>query len=186
MNFNTHSALAGRHAFLSASKYHWTNYDAEKLEQTFRNAILAQKGSELHDIAASLIKNRIKLPDDNKTLNQYVNDAIGYRMEAEQVLHYSDNAFGTADAISFRNGLLRIHDLKTGVGPTSMRQLEVYAAFFCLEYGFKPAELEIHLAIYQNDDVLPKIADPTVVTNIMSTTITYDKYIDDLRMEVLT
>jgi Protein of unknown function (DUF2800). len=185
MIFNTHSALAGRHAFLSASKYHWTNYDDDKLEQTFRNAVLAQKGSELHDIAASLIRNGIKLPDVPKTFNQYVNDAIGFRMEPEQVLHYSDNAFGTADAISFRQDVLRIHDLKTGTSPTSIRQLEIYAAFFCLEYGFKPANLQIEMAIYQNDEVVPKTADPTDITTIMSRIITFDKRIDDLRMEAL-
>lgn len=74
-----------------------------------------------------------KLPRLNKTLNAYVNDAIGYKMIPEQILFYSDNCFGTADAIVFRNGLLRIHDLKTGVIPAHMEQLEVYAALFCLE-----------------------------------------------------
>jgi hypothetical protein len=31
MNFNEHSTLVGQHAFLSASYYHWINYDDQKL-----------------------------------------------------------------------------------------------------------------------------------------------------------
>lgn len=84
----------------------------------------------------------------------YVNDAIGFKMKPEQVLYYSDNCFGTADAIIFRNNLLRIHDLKTGVTKAHMEQLEIYAALFCLEYKIKPGDIEMELRIYQNDEVL--------------------------------
>ena len=31
MNWNNHSSLKDQHAFLSASKYHWVNYDNEKI-----------------------------------------------------------------------------------------------------------------------------------------------------------
>ena len=37
MNFKSHSHLEGKHAFLSASKYHWINYDEDKLVATFKN-----------------------------------------------------------------------------------------------------------------------------------------------------
>ena len=37
MNFNKHSDLEGCHAFLSASKYHWINYDDEKLVTAYEN-----------------------------------------------------------------------------------------------------------------------------------------------------
>lgn len=60
----------------------------------------------------------------------YVNDAIGFKMTPEQPLFYSENCFGTADAISYRNKLLRIHDLKTGLIPAHMEQLMIYAALF--------------------------------------------------------
>lgn len=63
-------------------------------------------------------------------MNMYVNDAISFRMVPEQILFYSENCFGTADTIVFRNGTLRIHDLKTGVVPAHMEQLEIYAALF--------------------------------------------------------
>ena len=35
MNWNRHSDLMGTHAFLSASKYHWLNYDADKLAESY-------------------------------------------------------------------------------------------------------------------------------------------------------
>ena len=111
MNFNKHSNLEGQHAFLGASKYHWLNYNDDKLVETFSNLRAAQKGTELHEFAAMCIRLRQKLPKSQKTLNEYVNDAIGYRMHPEQVLYFSEWCFGTADAISFRNNFLRIHDL---------------------------------------------------------------------------
>lgn len=185
MHFTTHSELAGRHAFLSASKYHWINYTEEKLDSVYKTALAAQKGSELHDFAFNAIRLGIKLPRSQKTMNLYVNDAIGFRMEPEQVLYYSENSFGTADAISFRNGLLRIHDLKTGVTATSMHQLEIYAALFCLEYDFKPAQISIELRIYQTDEVQVYVPEMDDITHIMDRIVTFDKRIEALKLEVL-
>lgn len=185
MNFNKHFDLVGKHAFLSASSNAWTNYEDEKLDAVYRTSVAARRGSELHDFAAEAIRLGIKLPRSAKTLNLYVNDALGYRMTPEQVLHYSDNAFGTADAISFRNNMLRIHDLKTGVNPTSMRQLEVYAALFCLEYRFQVATINIELRIYQNDEVKVYIPDPTDVINIQDKIISFDKRIQAIKSEEL-
>ena len=117
MTFNDHSRLRGQHAFLSASKYSWINYDHDKLAVVYTNFMATQKGTELHEFAAKCIELGQKLPRSKKTLNNYVNDAIGFRMTPEQVLYYSDNCFGTADAICFRDDILRIHDLKTGAIP---------------------------------------------------------------------
>lgn len=181
MIFNTHLNLAGRHAFLSASKHHWTNYDDDKLERVFLAAKAAQRGTELHTFASDAIRLGIKLPRSQTTINMYVNDAIGYRMTPEQTLYYSDNCFGHADAISFRRNLLRIHDLKTGIIKTSVRQLEVYAALFCLEYRFKPFEINTELRIYQNDEVTIYEPDPDVLTHIMSKIITFDKRIEAIK-----
>jgi hypothetical protein len=113
----------------------------------------------------------------------YVNDAIGYRMTPEQILYYSPNCFGTADAISFNNKLLRIHDFKSGVVPAHMEQLMVYASLFCLEYGVRPGEIDFELRIYQSDDIL--VANPTVedVAPIMDKIVTFDKIIDEIRRE---
>ena len=120
MKFNDHSALNGAHAFLSASKYHWLNYSSDKLVETFRTAQAAAKGTRLHELAAEHIRLKMRMPRNKVTFNNYVNDAIGFRMTPEQVLFYSINCFGTADAISFDKGLLRIHDLKTGTHPAKM------------------------------------------------------------------
>lgn len=185
MLFNQHSDLVGRHAFLSASKYHWIRYSDEKLEEVFSNAMTAQLGTQLHEFASEAIRLGIKLPRTQKTLNMYVNDAIGFRMTPEQILYYSDNAFGTCDAISFRRNTLRIHDLKNGVTPSKMDQLMVYAAFFCLEYRFKPAEIETELRIYQNDDVEVYIPDVDEITHIMDKIITFDRRIELMKAEAL-
>ena len=113
----------------------------------------------------------------------YVNDAIGFHMQPEQVLYYSDNCFGTADAISFRNGLLRIHDLKTGVIPAHMEQLLVYTAIFCLEYRVKPVEIETELRIYQNDEILIHNPEVDEIVPIMDKIISSDKILNKLKAE---
>lgn len=183
MNFNRHSELEGLHAFLGASKYHWVNYDDEKLEESYLKAMAKRKGTELHEFAAQCIKLGIKLPKNSKTLNMYVNDAIGYKMTPEQPLFYSVNCFGTADAISFKKNKLRIHDLKTGVTPASMRQLEIYASIFCLEYDVSPNEIDMELRIYQSDEVLVSDPQREDILYIMSKIVNFDKKIERLKEE---
>ena len=181
MNFNKHSDLEGRHAFLSASKYHWINYDDEKLEHAFSKYIATLMGTRLHAFACECINLGIKLPKNKKTLNLYVNDAIGYKMQTEQPLYYSDNCFGTADAISFRNNFLRIHDFKSGETPSSMHQLEVYAALFCLEYGVEPNDIQIELRLYQSNKVIVHNPEPGDIVYIIEKIIHFDKMIEELK-----
>ena len=183
MNFNMHSQLVGQHAFLSASNYHWLNYSNEKLVETYENYIATLKGTQLHEFAAQCIRLGQKLPKSKKTLNMYVNDAIGFSMRPEQVLFYSINCFGTADAISFRKNVLRIHDLKTGQVKASMSQLMIYAALFCLEYRIKPGEIQIENRIYQSDDIL--VARPTAedIAPIIDRIITSDKIIEKIKQQ---
>lgn len=183
MIFNKHSDLIGKHAILSASKYHWVNYDLDKLRLVYRNMQAAQHGTEIHDLAARLIRNHIRLPKNKQTLNLYVNDAIGYRMTAEQPLYYSRNWFGTADAICCHDGLLRIHDLKTGEMDAKMLQLEIYAALYCLEYGEKPNKLDMELRIYQNGEVLVHHPDPEDIQAIIKKGIAFDKEIERMKSE---
>jgi hypothetical protein len=152
MKFNAHWELEGLHAFLSPSKYSWIRYDEDKLVETYRNHRQTLLGTRQHEFAKEAIEMGIKLPKIKKTLNLFVNDAIGYKMTAEVPLFYSQHCFGTADAIGFRNKKLRIHDLKTGTTKTKMDQLMVYAALFCLEYQFKPGDIDIELRIYQNNE----------------------------------
>ena len=180
MNFNDHSSLQGMHALLSPSKYHWIRYDDEKITQYFINHMAVERGVRLHAYAEESINLGQKLPRSKKTLNMYVNDSIGYKMNSEQILYYSPYCFGTADSISFEKNLLRLHDLKTGATPAHIEQLEIYAALFCLEYNKKPKNIDMDLRIYQNDDVIYHEPDPTDVSNIMERIISGDKIINSL------
>lgn len=182
MNFNEHFELEGQHAFLSASKYHWINYDEEKLASAFTKFQATQRGTELHEFARNAIRLGIKLPNTKRTLNMYVNDAIGYKMITEQPLYYSDNCFGTADSISFRKNFLRIHDLKTGESPTSMQQLKIYEALFCLEYRTDPRSIESELRIYQSDEIVILIPEPEEILDIMDKIIMFDKQIEKMKI----
>jgi len=178
MRFNKHYELAGKHAYLSASKHSWLNYSDEKLLQSYQNHLAVERGTRLHALAAEHISLGLSMPRNNKTINKYINDAIGFRMEPEVLLFYSKNCFGTADAICFRNNLLRIHDLKTGITKVHMEQLFIYAALFCLEYNQKPGEIKMETRIYQNDDIF--VCNPTAedIAPIISKIIHFDKLID--------
>lgn len=155
MNFNRYLDLAGKHALLSASNFHWIRYSEDRLEEYYQTCAAAELGTKLHELAKDLITLGVKLPNVNETLNMYVNDAIDLGMTPEVVLYYSPNCFGTADAILFNEEtkFLHIHDLKTGKHPASMDQLMVYAALFCLEYNYNPYDIHIELRIYQMGDI---------------------------------
>lgn len=180
LKFNKHYDLEGQHALFSGSKYHWINYSNEKMKETFRNLKAKELGTELHELASKHIKLGIKMPNKKDTLCMFVNDAIGYKMESEQPLYYSKFFFGTADAISFRKNVLRISDLKTGTTDTHMQQLMVYTAFFCLEYGIKPGDIDIELRIYQNDEVDFYKASAEDIVPIMDKIVTFDKLLNEM------
>lgn len=209
MNYNVHSNLEGKHAFLGASKSSWLNKSNEQLVDAYARQFIPQIGTALHDIARKHIKHGFKLSKSSKkeillsviedyhipgyivelaidydevfdNLAIYVNDAIGYHMIPEQILYYSDNCFGTADAISqldtvFKQKLLRIHDLKTGITPTHIEQLMIYASLFLLEYNTKPHEIDIELRIYQNNEVLCHTPAADELVPIMDRIVTADK-----------
>ena len=159
MFFNKHTNLEGLHAPFGASKSSWLRYSDDKIVEVYNNLQAAEMGTRLHEWAKQTIDLGIKQSRSKKTIYSYVNDAIGFNMSTEVVLFYSENFFGTADAISFRNNFLRIHDLKTGRRPVHMEQLEIYAALFCLEYKIKPSDIRMELRIYQNDEIL--VHEPT-------------------------
>lgn len=181
MNFNLHSGLSGKHAFLSPSYYHWLNYTDQKLEARYHSVRSAQRGSDLHALAHEAIRLGVKLSRANKALATYVNDALTYGMVCEQLLFYSENCFGTADTIGFRKSKLRIHDLKTGTAPTSLKQLEIYAALFCLEYGIGPGDIEIELRIYQRDEIKASSPTPDTIFEIMDRIIHADQQVELLK-----
>jgi len=209
MEFNKHINLEGRHALLGASKYQWLNDTEAEVTERVARSYLAEMGTQLHDIARKRIKYSVKLKKGDRdsvlvdlldkgiprfvidtvdfdavylNLLEYTNDAIGFRMTPEVVLAYSENCFGTCDAIRFSEAEkeLRIHDLKTGVMPAHMEQLMIYAALFCLEYGYKPSQLSTELRIYQLNDIAvcePEAAD---IAAIMAKIKSFDKVIKKL------
>lgn len=181
MNFNSHSALKDKHSFLSPSGYHWINYDLQKLEARYHSARSAALGTSLHNYAQSAINLGIRQSEEPKTINLYINDCLDYGMHPEQTLFYSYNCFGTADAIVFNDGILRVFDLKTGVSPTSVHQLEVYAAIFCLEYSVDPFAIEYDLRIYQSNEVQCYIGDPEIINAIMDKIVEFDLYLENLK-----
>lgn len=172
--------LFGEHAFLSPSSYSWVNYTDEKLADTYINKLAVSRGTALHTVAADLIKLKIRLPDTEKTLNQYVNDAITLSMVPEQALFYSKFCFGTADTICVEPKVLRIHDLKTGITKASFMQLRIYAALFFLEYEnfYKPGDLDIELRIYQNDEVRIEQPETDDILPIMDTIIRFSRHLE--------
>jgi len=183
VKFNKHSELEGQHSVLSPSKYHWINYSPEKFAVFVRTRLATQRGTELHEFASTAIRLGQKLSNKQDTLNKYVNDCIRFQMTPEVLLFYSFNAFGSADAISFRNNELRIFDLKTGSSRTSFNQLMCYVALFCLEYKIKPATIFIELRIYQEGEI--QVFEPPLeeIERIMHKYVAFDELMNKIAEE---
>lgn len=211
--FHDHSkdVPEGAHAILSPSKSSWTNYDSKDYLFNLLCSSYAQEiGTLLHKLAETAIKYKVRIPkiaakpmitlwllangiprsivDADKYVSNfvaYVNDAIGFDMSPEVVLKYSDNAFGTADAVRFNEKKmhLRIHDYKSGVTKPCLRQLEVYAAYFCMEYNIKPKDLTIELRIYWQNEVI--VGNPTAadIVPLIERTRESDNFIRSLKGE---
>ena len=194
------------HAFCSASNYHWRNYDKEKLIQSKVNSYANTVGTLLHDYAAESIEKGFKAYKGDKrsilrylviennipdyavdidylfpNLMNYINDSIGYRMKPEVFLYYSDNFYGWTDAISYKDGVLRISDLKTGRTPVSFMQLENYAAFFCLDYKVKPSDItKLEFRIYQNGEIIFADPDPKIIHPITEQIIEFNNALENI------
>lgn len=182
MRFNRHLDLQGEHAFLSPSSWHWIHYTPNRLIERWTAAQAGAYGTMQHEYALREIEAG-RTSALVGTVGMYINDAIRFRMTCEQVLYYSENCFGTADTICFRYNTLRIHDLKTGVHPGSVHQLEIYAALFCLEYDKNPFDIKIELRIYQDDEVSVFDVDPEDIMFIMERIQEFDKLITHRRLE---
>ena len=213
MNFEKHLNLKGRHALLSASSWRWMNDDPESLVKRLCGQYATDIGTILHDVAYKHIKHRIKMNKFDKknvmlellsngipgvvidginfdvmfeNLMTYVNDGVGFKLEPEVVLYYSNNFFGTTDAIAYseRDRFLRIHDYKSGTTPAHMEQLLIYAALFCLEYRIKPTEFESELRIYQSNEIVCHNPAPDEIIPIMDKIVIFDKYLYEIKEEV--
>ena len=174
MNFNKHSNLEGKHAYLSPSKYSWIRYSDEQIEENFKSLLRKVRGTQLHEYAKNATLLGRKQPRNDDTVNMFINDSIGYRMTPELPLYYSPYCFGTCDAVSFSRNKLRIHDLKTGVTPAKMDQLAVYQALFCLEY---------ELRIYQNNQIYTYVPEIDETAHIIDRIVTANNIIRRLESE---
>jgi len=205
--FEKHSELHGRHASLAPSQPYWLKYDDEELYQKYVSSYAQSMGTSLHELAELLIRKNLKLKKNEElvvlshllndgiprnaidmdrlyeNLRRYINDAIGFKLTPEQVLYYSPYCFGTADAISFRNNFLRIHDLKTGTTPAKMEQLMVYAALFCLEYKQKPGNIDIELRIYQSDEIVHYEPTADDILPVMDSIVRHSRRLEQIHEE---
>lgn len=206
MLWNDHSRLDGSHALLSPSQSSWLYYEDEK--SFFKKYVSSHAqilGTTLHEYAEKRINYRMKLrkQDDNDVLfylldhgiprniidmdriylnlMNYVNDGIGYRMDTEIILYYSNNVFGTADAIKITKNEIRIHDYKSGVTPAHMEQLEIYDALACLEYKLDPSKYEHNLSLYQSGEIISSNPEPDVIKMTMEKIVHFDKLINDFK-----
>ena len=213
MQFNRHYQLEGKHAMLSASSWRWLNDDMDSLTNRLRSQYATEIGTVLHNVACEHIKYRIKMNKYDKknvmlrllasgipgfivdsidldsifeNLMAYVNDGVGFKMQPEVVLYYSDNFFGTTDTIHYseKDRFLRIHDYKSGTTPAHMEQLLIYAALFCLEYRMKPTEFDSELRIYQNNNVVFHNPAPEEIAIISDKIITFDNHLRKMKEEV--
>lgn len=175
----------GDHSFLSPSQHAWYNYDDEKLVKTYISKLAAAKGTALHELAKRLIKMKVNLPDINQTLNMYVNDCIALHMRPEEKLYFSPFCFGTTDAISFEDNILRVFDLKTGKTKVSFLQLLIYAALFFLCYPeIRMSDMkDVELRIYQNNEVHTEHPAVDEILPIMDKIRRYSKVLERLEEE---
>lgn len=184
MIWNEHSNRKGTHAILSPSMYHWLNYDKEKLINYYANIQAKTEGTELHELASLLINKKKKVARTKDAFNLFVNHCIGFRMRSEQPLEYSDNVYGTADAIAFREGVLMIFDLKTGLTKASFKQLDVYAALFCLEYQVDPTKIKIIQRIYQFSEFLEATPEGLYIKEVMDNIVEKDYILECIKQEL--
>lgn len=189
MKWHRYPELEGKHAFLSASQCSWLNYDPKTLVTRYENSKAKEFGTELHERASELIKLKIYLREGGRypALANFVNDAIDYDMDSEIILFYSKFAFGTADAIKYiepnsinPRGLLRIHDLKTGVSKPKRDQLLVYCAYFCLEYMVDPMNTDFICRLYQGNNVDEWMPESEDINDIMDTIMEFSGVLENI------
>lgn len=193
--FNQHPNLEGTHAFLSASQHAWLNYTEDKLVERLSTVQAAARGTRLHAWASEAILLGRRQPDagdpNHDILCAYINDALDFNMVPEQVLMYSIYAYGTADAIGFEEyddhdtfaGFLRIHDYKSGrIEIKNFDQLYIYGGFFCLEYRFKPFQIEGEFRIYQGDTIREHEIDRYRLAEVYEKIRAYNEIVEETRL----
>ena len=74
-----------------------------------------------------------------------------------------------------------IFDLKTGITKPSFKQLDIYAALFCLEYGVDPKTIEVEERLYQGNGFEVSIPEPLYIQEIMDKIIEFDVILENVK-----
>lgn len=136
----------------------------------------------LSDYGLVLLKNLKYVPEETYgTVKSYINDCVGFHMDTEVLLDFSENFFGTSDAVKYDGNGLKIFDLKTGSAPAKMEQPLVYAALYLLKNRIDPKTIPVELRIYQNNDILRARPTEEEIIPVMNTIIHFDKIMDNFK-----
>ena len=65
-----------------------------------------------------------------------------------------------------------------------MNQIKIYVALFCLEYGYKPTDINGEMRIYQMNEIIAEEPDPDEIAHIQDKIITFDKRIEAIKQEM--
>lgn len=126
-----------------------------------------------------LLKNLEYVPDEVwPTAKDFINDSIGFRMESEKRIGYSDLFWGTADAIKHDGKNIMVFDLKTGIRPAKTEQLLIYAALFCLMDNINPLGKKFETRIYQGNDILIEYPEAEEIKEIANAIVHKDQIIN--------
>lgn len=186
------SAYCNAHrAELGTEIHEWSSIQI-KLKNRVSNIKEIEKGVKTHiydkyaktpEYRDMLLSNIYYLPGEiYPTVKLFVNDCIGYRMQSEQKVGYSEFFWGTADAIRCVDNRLQVFDLKTGTRPAKMTQLCVYAALYCLQEHMKPDQLsEIETRIYQMGEVIVDNPPSDIIYDIMHKISDFDAVVNKFK-----
>lgn len=120
------------------------------------------------------------LPEETfGTIKTYVNDCVAAKMDTEVRIEFSENFFGTADAIRFDDKTLKVFDLKTGVMPAKIEQPIIYACLYLLSNRIDPKQVPVEVRIYQNNDILQATPGPEDLIPIMNKIIHFDNIMNE-------
>lgn len=141
-----------KHAMFSPSEKSWVNYDRDKIVARYDQVMAVERGTQLHEFAATAIKLKMLLDPSMGVIADYVQDCITLNVETEQEVIYTPEINGTADAIKYDpyENRLYVFDLKTGQSKASIVQLQIYAAIWCAYNGKNPLSMKFDLRIYHN------------------------------------
>jgi hypothetical protein len=143
----------------------------------------AQAGTDLHEVAETILLGQnlgLSLPEVPDSIAHYVHHclalmdgAVDYGIESQvnfsRLADHRISCFGTIDFWAYKDGIVHIVDLKTGMSPVSPvnnAQLSLYAigVVDMVAERYPDCEIrEIHLSIAQGGEVATEVIDLTTL-----------------------